>query len=162
MMRTKRFIVGVGTAVAFTLSWSPVYAQQSTSQINQAMVVSTFGLLSPKLLKTLNLTPEQAAKIQVSINAFKEAQKAYVSEVAPLRKEVTDKLFGPNPVKEADVARPITKIADLREKILREGFKIALEVRNVLTPEQLSRAEAIRQQVQEIQSEIRNLYNDGQ
>jgi hypothetical protein len=78
-----------------------------------------------------------------------------------LRKEVADKLFGSNPVREADVAPQITKIADLREKILREGFRIALEVRSVLRPDQLAKAAAIRQQLQEIQSEVRQLYNEN-
>ena len=110
----------------------------------------------------MNLTPEQAAKIEESKNALREANKAYVKEVVPLRKEIADKLFGPNPVREGDVASQITKIADLREKILREGFRIALEVRQVLRPDQLTKAAAIRQQLLEIQNEVRGLYNENQ
>ena len=127
-MKTKRIMIGLGTAAAgwlllVSLS-SPAYAQNDA--MSQARTVATFGLMSPRLLNSLNLTPEQAAKIEVSKTAFREAQRAYLSEIRELRKEVGDKLFGPNRVAEADVARPITKIADLREKILREGFKIAL------------------------------------
>ena len=79
-----------------------------------------------------------------------------------MRKEVADKLFGPNPATEADVAPQITKIADSREKILREGFRIALEVRNVLKPDQLAKAAAIRQQLLGIQDEVRGLFNENQ
>jgi hypothetical protein len=79
-----------------------------------------------------------------------------------LRKDVADKLFGANPAREADVAAQITKIADLREQILRQGFKIALDVRNVLKPDQLAKAATIRQQLQEIQSEVRGLFNENQ
>lgn len=75
---------------------------------------------------------------------------------------MADKLYGPNPATEADVARQITKIADLREKILREGFRIALEVRHVLRPDQLAKAAAIRQQLLEIQGEVRGLFNENQ
>ncbi|HVR15880.1 MAG TPA: hypothetical protein VMS25_05905, partial [Candidatus Limnocylindrales bacterium] len=70
--------------------------------------------------------------------------------------------FGPNPAREADVAAQITKIADLREQLLRQGFKIALDVRNVLKPDQLAKAATIRQQLQEIQSEVRGLFNENQ
>ena len=84
------------------------------------------------------------------------------SEIRALRKEVADKLFGPNPAGEADVAAQITKIADLREQLLRQGFKIALDVRNVLKPDQLAKAATIRQQLQEIQSEVRGLFNENQ
>jgi Spy/CpxP family protein refolding chaperone len=163
-MKTKRVTVGIGTAVAslvlLTLLSSPLYAQ--VDAMSQARTVATFGLMSPRLMNALNLTPEQAAKIEAGKKAFREAQRAYLSEIAPLRKEVADKLFGPNPTTETDVARQITKIADLREKILRDGFKIALDVRSVLTPEQLAKAAAIRQQLQQIQSEVRDLYNEGQ
>ncbi|HEU4342159.1 MAG TPA: hypothetical protein VFU31_11360 [Candidatus Binatia bacterium] len=60
------------------------------------------------------------------------------------------------------MAAQITKIADLREKILCEGFRVALEVRQVLRPDQLAKAAAIRQQLLEIQSEVRSLYNETQ
>jgi len=163
-MKTKRIMIGLGTVAAgwlllVSLS-SPVYAQNDA--MSQARTVATFGLMSPRLLNSSNLTPEQLAKIEVSKNAFREAQRAYLSEIRVLRQEVGDRLFGSNRVAEADVARPITKIADLREKILREGFRIALEVRNVLTPEQLAKAATIRQHLIEIQSEVRELYNENQ
>ncbi len=164
-MKTKRIMVGIGTAVVglllLNLLSSPAYGQ-ANGGMNQAMTVATFGLMSPRLLNTLNLTPEQATRIEVIKNAFREAQRAYLKEIIPLRTEVADKLFGPNRATEADVARQITKIADLREKILREGFRLALEVRHVLSPEQLAKAAAIRQQLLKIGSEVRDLYNENQ
>jgi Spy/CpxP family protein refolding chaperone len=164
-MRTRRFIVCTRAAavglLVLSLAASAVHAQTRNSDIDP-IVVLTFGLLSPRLLNALNLTPEQAAKIEESKNALREANKAYVKEVVPLRKEIADKLFDSNPVREADVASQITKIADLREKILRDGFRTALEVRQVLRPDQLAKAAAIRQQLLEIQSEVRALYNENQ
>jgi Spy/CpxP family protein refolding chaperone len=162
-MKTERIMIGLGMVAGWLLLLSlssPVYAQNDA--MSQARTVATFGLMSPRLLNALSLTPEQTAKIEVSKTAFREAQRAYLTEVRALRQEVGDKLFGPNRVSEADVARPITKIADLREKILREGFRIALEVRSVLTPEQLAKAATIRQQLIGIQSEVRELYNENE
>jgi Spy/CpxP family protein refolding chaperone len=160
----KRKIVGSGAlAVGLLLFLSlstPVHAQNDA--MSEARTVATFGLMSPRLLNALNLTPEQKAKMELSKDAFREAQRAYLGEVRVLRKEVGDKLFGPNPVREADVAAQITKIADLREKLLRDGFRIALEVRQVLRPDQLAKAAAIRQQLIGIQSEVRELYNENQ
>jgi Spy/CpxP family protein refolding chaperone len=164
-MKIKRIMVGVRTVVVglllLNLLSSPAYGQANGGG-NQAMVVTTFGLLSPRLLKALNLTPEQAAKIGVIRSAFWEVHRAYLNEVIPLRREVSDRLFGPNRVAEADVAGQITKLADLREKMLRDGFKVALEVRHALTPEQLAKAEAIRKQLIEIQGEVQSLYGEAQ
>jgi hypothetical protein len=159
----KRFIVAPGAlAVAWlVVNWvSPLVYGQGNDAMSQARTVATFGLMSPRLLNRLNLTPDQATKIEASKNAFREAQRAYLTELRILRKEVADKLFGPNPVKEADVAPQITKIADLHERILREGFRIALDVRQVLRPDQLTKAAEIRQQLLEIQSEVRAIYNE--
>ncbi|HEY2988244.1 MAG TPA: Spy/CpxP family protein refolding chaperone [Candidatus Binatia bacterium] len=163
-MKTNSITSGIRTATAallLVISFSSPVAAQVDAMV-QARITATFGLMSPKLLKALNLTPEQSAKIEAGKDAFREAQRAYLNEVRVLRKEVGDKLFGSNRVTEADVARQIAKIAELREKILRDGFKIALDVRNALTPEQLAKAAAIRQQLQEIQSEVRELYNETQ
>lgn len=152
-------ILLVGSLLLVSLL-SRAYAQNDA--MSEARTIATFGLMSPRLLNALNLTTEQKAQIEVSTNAFREAQRAYLTEVRALRKEVGDKLFGPNPVREADVAAQITKIADLREKLLREGFRIALDVRNVLRPDQLAKAATIRAQLQEIQSEVRGLFNENQ
>ena len=142
--------LAVGLLVLSLMS-SPVYGQTGNADA-QAMAGFTFGLLSP----------EQVTKIEVQKQALRDANKAFVTEVSALRKEVADKLFGPNPATEADVARQITKIADSREKILREGFRIALEVRHVLRPDQLAKAAAIRQQLLGIQDEVRGLFNENQ
>ncbi|MBI4488314.1 MAG: periplasmic heavy metal sensor [Deltaproteobacteria bacterium] len=162
-MKTKRIMLGIGTVglLLLNLLSSPAYGQ-ANGGMNQAMTIATFGLMSPRLLGALNLTPEQAMRIEGLKEAFRQAQRAYLKEIIPLRTEVADKLFGPNPVSEADVAGQITKIADLREKILREGFRIAYEMRRVLTPEQLAKAAAIRQQLLKIGSEVRDLYNENQ
>src|SRR5262245_14519452 len=163
-MMAKCLAAGSGTLIlgllVMILLSSPVHAQ--VDAMTQARIIATFGLMSPRLLYALNLTPEQKAQIEVSKETFRQAQRAYLTEVTVLRKEVADKLFGPNPVREADVAAQITKIADLREKILREGFKIALDVRSVLRPDQLAKAATIRQQLQEIQTEVRGLFNEAQ
>ena len=48
------------------------------------------------------------------------------------------------------------------KRFLREGFRIALEVRHVLRPDQLAKAAAIRQQLLGIQDEVRGLFNENQ
>jgi Spy/CpxP family protein refolding chaperone len=153
--------VAVGLLLLSLMS-SPVYGQPRTADINQAMAGFTFGLLSPRLLNALNLTPDQVAKIEVQKKALMDANKTFVTEVSALRKEVADKLFAPNPVGQPDVAGQIAQIAAARQNILREGFRIAVEVRQVLRPDQLAKAAAIRQQLLEIQDEVRGLFNENQ
>jgi Spy/CpxP family protein refolding chaperone len=159
-MKLKSIMITIGTLTLLCFLSTPVQAQ--VDAMTQARVIATFGLMSPRLLNALNLTPDQATKIEAAKNAFAQTQRAYLKEVNALRKEVADKLFGPNPVGEADVAVQITKIADLRERLLRDGFRIALEVRGVLRPDQLAKATQIRQQLRGIQEEVRGLFNENQ
>ena len=60
-MGTKRFMVGIGTVVAelllFVSLLSPVYGQANDA-MSQARTIATFGLMSPRLLNALNLTPD--------------------------------------------------------------------------------------------------------
>jgi len=164
-MRTKPMLIVTGALAAGVLILNLLASRaygQAYDAMTQARTVATFGLMSPRLLNSLNLTPDQVTKIEAAKNAFRQAQRAYLDEVRVLRKEVGDKLFEPNRVGEADVAAPIAKIADAREKILREGFRIALDVRSVLTPDQLAKAATIRQQLEEIQTEVRGLFNENQ
>lgn len=164
-MRTRPILMVAGALAVGTLILTLVSSRaygQANDAMSEARTVATFGLMSPRLLNSLNLTPDQVTKIEAAKNAFRQAQRAYLAEIRVLRKEVGDKLFGPNRVGDADVAAPITKIADLREKILREGFRIALDVRSALTPEQLAKAAQIRNQLQGIQEEVRGLFNENQ
>src|SRR5262245_36202352 len=113
-MRTRIKVIAATLAVGFlvlSLMTSADLGQAGKSD-GQAMAGFTFGLLSPRLLNALNLTPDQVAKIEVQKQALRDANKAFVKEVSVLRKEVADKLFGPSPATEADVSRQITKIAD--------------------------------------------------
>ena len=44
---------------------------------------------------------------------------------------------------------------------MQESAKIALEVRALLTPEQLSRASQVKDRVRQLQSEMRQLWQSG-
>ena len=76
-MRTKRIMVGTGAMamglLVLNLMSSPVYGQTRNAD-TQAMAGFTFGLLSPRLLNALNLTPEQVAKIEVQKKALDGSQ----------------------------------------------------------------------------------------
>ena len=48
----------------------------------------------------------------------------------------------------------------LRERLADEGLKVALEVRAVLTPEQLTKAADIRRQMEALHAQMRSLLGD--
>ena len=53
----------------------------------------------------------------------------------------------------------LKQIAALREQLLQDSAQIALEVRSVLTPEQLERAGQVRGRMKQLQSEMQQIYD---
>jgi len=67
--------------LVLNLMSSPVYGQARNAD-TQAMAAFTFGMLAPRLLNALNLTPDQVTKIEAQKKALTEANKAFVTEVS--------------------------------------------------------------------------------
>jgi hypothetical protein len=58
-----------------------------------------------------------------------------------------------------DLEPLLKQIGGLREQLLQDSAQIALEVRSVLTPEQLARAGQVRARMQKLQTELQQLYD---
>lgn len=162
-MKTKRGIVAVGwVGVGFlvlSLVSAPAYGQWRGRGHGMR---GTFGLLSPRLAKAIELTEEQHKQIQAIRDAHKESLQTLRSQMREVRAEIANKLYGPGVVKEEDLASQIKQLAELREKRRQEGLKVALEVRGVLTEEQLAKAAKLRMRVRALRGEIRGIYLGNQ
>ena len=55
----------------------------------------------------------------------------------------------------------LQRIASLREQLVHESAKVALEVRAILTPEQLARAAQVRDRMRQLHNEMRQLIQPG-
>jgi len=93
-----------------------------------------------------NLTAEQSAQIQALRDGF-------LKEIEPLQKELYEKgqefrnlWQSPNPAQAAIAARQ-KEIFNLRSQIQEKGTSLGLEIRKVLTPEQLAQLPAFSQGV---------------
>ncbi|HXG04980.1 MAG TPA: hypothetical protein VNO23_16400, partial [Candidatus Binatia bacterium] len=79
--------------------------------------------------------------------------QALHQQLRAAQRQLRDRLYGPNPPSVADL-EPINR---LREQLAAERLQIALEIRGVLTPEQLARAAQIRQQLEQLRQQERSL-----
>ena len=119
------------------------------------------GMLLPLLLRSANLTPEQDVKVREILAARRAASRTLVEQLRRAQEELADKLFAPGALKESDLQPQLQQIAQLREQLLREGTRVALEVRALLTPEQLSRAGQTKDRMRQLQEEMRQLWQSG-
>ena len=164
-MKTKRVMICLGLLIAgfllLNMLLSPVFGQ-SNRRFGRQMRGHTFGLLSSRLLNALELTQEQQAQIGEIKNNFRETLRTIRSKTIPIRTEITDKLLSPDSAAVEDLASQISQLSEFRDTRLQEGLKVALEVRDLLTPEQLVKAAEIRARMRELRGEIRGLYQGSQ
>jgi len=114
-------------------------------------------MLLPVLLKGANLTPDQDAQVHQIMAAHHPAFRTLFSQLRSAHEELADKLYGPGEVDAAELNTHIDKVSQLREQLLREGLKLALEVRAVLTPEQRARAAEVKDRMRALRGEMRGL-----
>jgi Spy/CpxP family protein refolding chaperone len=73
---------------------------------------------------------------------------------------LTEKFFASGEVRAEDLTLQMQRVAQLREQLMQEGLKVALEVRGVLTPEQLAKAGEIKDRMKSLHSEMRSLFKE--
>ena len=117
------------------------------------------GMALPLLIRAANLTPEQDAKVRAILANHRTVTRNSVEQLRRAQDDLADKLLAAGPVAAADLEPLLKQIAALREQLLQDSAQIALEVRGVLTAEQLARAGQVRTRMQQLHSELQQLYD---
>jgi Spy/CpxP family protein refolding chaperone len=71
---------------------------------------------------------------------------------------MANQLFSTAKLQEADLAPQAQHIAQLRNQLADEGLRVVLEIRGVLTPEQLAKASQLKSQMQSLHNQMRSLW----
>ncbi|HEV8673248.1 MAG TPA: periplasmic heavy metal sensor [Methylomirabilota bacterium] len=118
------------------------------------------GMLLPVVLRAANLTPDQDAQVRQILAAHRPAFRSLREQLRAVQEAMADKLFGPGGVQTADFAPLLQQSAQLREQLVQEGLKVALEVRAVLTPDQLAKASQVKDRLKALRAEERLLFEE--
>ena len=111
-------------------------------------------LVLPILLSGLGLSPEQKLDVQEIIASHRKPLENLFRQLRDANKELAHQLLVANKISLEDVAPHVQRVSRLREEILLEGLTAVLEVREVLTPEQLEKAAALKDQVRALQGAV--------
>jgi Spy/CpxP family protein refolding chaperone len=114
------------------------------------------GML-PLLLRGVGLSEAQQAQVRQIVAAHRPQFRALHDQLRVAHGELAEKLYGSAPVAAADLDPLLERLSQLRRQLAQEGLQVALEVRGILTPEQLAKAAQIRQRLNELRAEMRNL-----
>ncbi len=115
------------------------------------------GLLSPFLLKKLNLTADQQASLQQIMDSHKPTLQALFQQLRAAHQAVSDKFFAPGPVAVEDLSTQTDQINKVRQALMKEGLAVALEIRNLLTPAQLTQSAQLQQQLRALHEQMHDL-----
>jgi Spy/CpxP family protein refolding chaperone len=117
------------------------------------------GMALPLLIRAANLTPEQDGKVRTILANHRAVTRNTIEQLRRAQDELADKLLTAGPVQAADLQPLLKQVATLREQLLQDSAQIALEVRAVLTPEQLAKASHLKARMQQLQSELQQLHD---
>ena len=117
--------------------------------------------LLPLMLRSANLTPDQEAKVKELVAARRASARSLKQQLRQAEDELAEKLLAPGSVHAADVQPQLQRIAQLRDQLLRDSTQAAIDIRALLTPEQLGRAAQVNERMRQLQREMRQLWQQG-
>jgi Spy/CpxP family protein refolding chaperone len=120
------------------------------------------GIALPLLLRAANLTPDQKAQVRQIMANHRVTLRELLNQLRAAQDQMANKLFSTGRLQEADLAPQVQRIAQLRNQLAEEGLRVVLEIRGVLTTEQLVKASQLKSQMQSLQSQMRSLWASDQ
>jgi Spy/CpxP family protein refolding chaperone len=166
-MRDRRYRTlrrPAATAAALILAgcaWAPAALAQGPGAWPGARGLGGAGVL-PLMLRSANLTPDQQDRVRSIVSARRAAVRALVQQLRQAQDELADGLLAPATTQAADLDPQLQKIGQLRQQLLQSSAQTALEIRAVLTPEQLARVTKSKDRLRQLRSEIHQVLTGSQ
>jgi len=109
------------------------------------------------MIRAANLTPEQQTRVRAILSAHRATARPLIEQLRQAQQELGGKLLAPGPVQVADLQPQLQRIGQLRDQLAQDSAGAALEVRAVLTPEQLARVAQTKERLRQLREEMRQL-----
>lgn len=175
-MTTQRRILGAGPAIVaallITSAVSPALAQ-SPAPPGPPPADSPphgpsmwWGMERPDgelwlMIQAAGLSPDQQAKVRAILGAHRAATRPVVGQLRQSQQELGAKLLGPGQVQIADLQPQLQRISQLRDQLAQDSAQAALEVRAVLSPDQLAKVAQTKERLRQLREEMRQLIQPG-
>ena len=115
------------------------------------------GMTLPLLLRGANLTADQKTQVKQIMANHRATFQNLFSQLRTVQDQISSKLFSTGAVSESDVMPQLQQVTALRSQLAEEGLRVALEIRNILTPDQLNKAAQLKTQMQSLRNQMKNL-----
>jgi Spy/CpxP family protein refolding chaperone len=109
------------------------------------------------LVRGAGLSDPQREQVRQIVAAHRDQFRNLAGQLRQAQQALRDKLYGADAVTAVDLA-PLTQQIDLlRGQLTQESLQVALEVRGVLTPDQLAKVAARESRLRDLRAEMRSL-----
>src|SRR5215831_5936512 len=157
--RYMRVAVIILTMFAAVPLWSLPAAAQARPGFHRPMGgMSGDGasMMLPLLLRGANLTNDQKAQVKQIMANHRATFQSFFTQLRAAQDQMSNKLLSPGAVRDSDLTPQTQQIAQLRNQLADEGLRVVLEIRNLLTPDQLAKAAQLKTQMQSLRNQMRN------
>jgi Spy/CpxP family protein refolding chaperone len=120
------------------------------------------GMMFAGLLRSAGLTPDQKTKVDAIMSEHRPVFRDLFHQLRAAEEDLATTLFTPGDLTTAGLTPQSSKILSLRQQLMNEGLKVALEVRSILTPDQLSKAADTQKQLRSLHQQMRALMGGGE
>ena len=152
-------VAAIGVLIAVCLWTLPAYAQTRRGGHEPGVGIDGTGAALPLLLRGAKLTPDQKAQVKQIMANHRATLQDLFNQLRAAQDHVSNKLFSTEKLQEPDLAPEIQQISQLRHQLAEEGFRVVLQIRSILTPEQLTKAAQLKAQMQSLNSQMRSLWS---
>jgi Spy/CpxP family protein refolding chaperone len=110
------------------------------------------------LLHAAHLTPDQKNQVHELMKSVRMQNRDTFKQLRALREQIADKLASTASVNATDLAPLQTQITQLRGQLAQQSIKTALQIRALLTPDQLSRVADLHVKMKALHEQERELF----
>jgi Spy/CpxP family protein refolding chaperone len=113
------------------------------------------------MLKQLNLTPDQQTKVhEIMASNFAEA-KPLMKQLGDIHEQIADKLMSSGPVSSSDIEPLQQQENQIHQELDEQMLSTALQIRGLLTPEQLIKASDLHKKLKSLRQQTDALMGDN-
>jgi Spy/CpxP family protein refolding chaperone len=120
------------------------------------------GLMLPMLLQGVGLTDDQKKQVRDILKADRSSLFGLFEQLRTANQALADKLVSTGSVTEDDLQPLVAQVMKVRGDIVNHGLKVVLQVRGLLTPDQLAKAADVKTKMRALRAQMRELLGEPQ
>jgi len=115
------------------------------------------GLVLGIPLGVMSLTPDQEKQVSAILSTYRASVASVVRQLRQEQSGLADRLVAPGQLQVTDLQPQLQQITQLRGQLLSLSAQAMLDIRALLTPEQLAAGAQARARLGQLRSEMRQL-----